>query len=103
MSICDTQPVTAEGIRKLLAASGDLQFLPSPASLSQAREFVRFQAPDVLVIDKAFGMQAILDFLSEARHTSNARARTNIVIWGVSVTEAEALTFSSGGRARVFA
>jgi len=97
VAICDTQPVTAEGIRNLLAGSSDLQFSQSPVSLNQAREFVRVQAPDVLLLDKAFGIQAILDFLSEAGHSGNGRARTNIVIWGVSVTEAEALRFLQGG------
>ena len=97
VAICDTQPVTAEGIRNLLAASEDLQFLQSPASLSQARDFVRLHAPDVLLIDKAFGIQAILDFLNEAGHAGNGRARTNVVTWGVSVTEAEALRFLQSG------
>src|SRR5215472_5219791 len=87
VAICDTQPVTAEGIRNLLAASEDLQFLQSPASLSQARDFVRLHGPDVLLIDKAFGIQAILEFLNEAGPAGNGRARTNVVIWGVSVTE----------------
>ena len=97
VAICDTQPVTAEGVRNLLAASGDLQFSQSPASVTQAREFVRLQAPDVLMIDKAFGIQAILEFLTEAGHAGNGRARTNVVIWGVSVTEAEALRFLQAG------
>jgi hypothetical protein len=65
-AISDTQPVTVEGVRNLLAASGDLPFSQSPASLSQAREFLRLHAPDVLLIDKVLGIQAILDFLNEA-------------------------------------
>ncbi|MBV8844332.1 MAG: response regulator transcription factor [Bryobacterales bacterium] len=95
--ICDTQPVTAEGIRNLLAGNGDLQFSLAAASLSQAREFARLHNPDVVVIDKGFGIQAILEFLSEAGHSGNGRAHTNIVIWGVSVTEAEALRFLQSG------
>jgi DNA-binding NarL/FixJ family response regulator len=95
--ICDTQPVTAEGIRNLLAGSGDLHFSLAAASLSQAREFARLQNPDVLVIDKAFGIQAILEFLAETAHAGNGRAKTSVVIWGVSVTEAEALRFLQAG------
>jgi DNA-binding NarL/FixJ family response regulator len=95
--ICDTQPVTAEGIRNLLSGSGDLHFSLAAASLNQAREFVRLHHPDVLVIDKAFGIQSILEFLADVAVPGNARTQTNIVIWGVSVTESEALRFLQSG------
>src|SRR5215472_15556407 len=95
--ICDTQPVTAEGIRNLLAGSGDLQFSLAAASLNQAREFARLHNPDVLVIDKAFGIQTILEFLAETGRAGNGRGKTSVVIWGVSVTEAEALRFLQAG------
>ena len=60
VSICDTQPVTAEGIRTLLAGSPDMMFADITDSLAQALDLVRRSSPDVLMIDKAFGIQAIL-------------------------------------------
>jgi len=100
VSICDTQPVTAEGVRTLLAGSADMRFADVADSLAQAQDLVRRTAPDVLMLDKAFGMQAILDWLSELKaseHTTSEANPTAIVIWGVSVSEAEALRFLQAG------
>ena len=90
--ICDTQPVTVAGVRALLESSGDLRFLEGAESLSEAAAMARASLPDVLMVDKAFGVQAILEWLS----TDPAQG-TAIVIWGVSVTEAEALRFLQAG------
>jgi two-component system nitrate/nitrite response regulator NarL len=95
VSICDTQPVTAEGVRTLLAGSPDMRFAEVTDSLTQALDQVRRNAPDVLMLDKAFGMQSILEWLSELR--TNELQPTAIVVWGVSVTEAEALRFLQAG------
>jgi DNA-binding NarL/FixJ family response regulator len=95
ISICDTQPVTAEGVRTLLGGSTDMRFAEVADSLAQALELVRRTSPDVLMIDKAFGMQAILEWLSDLR--TNEQATTAIVVWGVSLTEAEALRFLQAG------
>ncbi|MEQ1885727.1 MAG: response regulator transcription factor [Bryobacteraceae bacterium] len=108
--ICDTQPVTAEGLRTLLRTSSDMELLQSIDSLSHAREFVQQERPSVLVIDKAFGIQAILDWLQDSRirdagtysqgNLRNETAREpqiGVVIWGTSITEAEALRFLQAG------
>lgn len=104
ISICDTQPVTAEGIRTLLSGSPDMRFAEVADSLPHALELVRRTSPDILMLDKAFGMQAILDWLSDLKDADlrsnadeNESHQTAIVIWGVSVSEAEALRFLRAG------
>lgn len=97
IAICDTQPVTAEGVKTLLTGAQDLRFAKASDSLRQASEWMRTQPPDVLVLDKAFGIQAILDWLMEWKGSSVYRAEVGIVVWGVSVTEAEALRFLQSG------
>ncbi len=94
--ICDTQPVTAEGVRTLLAGVPDLQFGKACESLAQAAELMRSALPDVLVLDKAFGIQAILDWLAGAQLGSEEHP-VGVVVWGVSITEAEALRFLQAG------
>lgn len=94
MLICDTQPVTAEGLRTLLAGSPDLKFGGVAESLDQASSLILGSSPDLLILDKAFGIQAVLDWLSTVR---DAETSTAIVVWGVSVTEAEALRFLQAG------
>ncbi len=97
IAICDTQPVTAEGIRNLLRGVPDLKFLNAPESLQQASEVVRKQRPDVLILDKGFGIQAVLDWLGEIQTGDGTPLHTAMVVWGVSVTEAEALRFLQAG------
>jgi DNA-binding NarL/FixJ family response regulator len=98
VSICDTQPVTAEGIRTLLSDCPDLKFEQATDSLSRAMEMLREAPPSVVVVDKAFGIQTILEWLTELRTADpDLSMRTGIVIWGVSVTEAEALRFLQAG------
>ena len=97
IAICDTQPVTTEGVRNLLRGITDLKFLTAPESLAQATEVVRKQFPDVLILDKGFGIQAVLDWLGEIQSGNGTPSKTGIVVWGVSVTEAEALRFLQAG------
>ena len=97
VAICDTQPVTAEGIRNLLRGVPDLKFLIAPETLAQATEVVRKQHPNVLILDKGFGIQAILDWLTEIQSGNEMPLQTGIIVWGVSVTEAEALRFLQAG------
>jgi DNA-binding NarL/FixJ family response regulator len=100
ISVCDTQPVTAEGVRTLLSGSTDMSFADATDSLAQALELVRRTSPDVLMLDKAFGIQAILEWLGDLKNAelqNGALRSTAIVIWGVSVTEAEALRFLQAG------
>jgi two-component system, NarL family, nitrate/nitrite response regulator NarL len=103
ISTCDTQPVTAEGVRTLLSGSPDMLFADITDSLAQALELVRRTSPDVLMLDKAFGIQAILEWLADLKAVELANSElgithpTAIVIWGVSVTEAEALRFLQAG------
>jgi DNA-binding NarL/FixJ family response regulator len=92
--VCDTQPVTAEGIRTVLAGNPDLHFHQMADSLGSALEMARRLQPDVMVVDKAFGIQAILEWLNEIRQSALG---VSVVVWGVSVTEAEALRFLQAG------
>src|SRR5437016_580290 len=96
IAICDTQPVTAEGIRNLLRGVPDLKFMTAPESLARATEVVRKQHPDVLILDKGFGIQALLDWLVDIQAEGGTQ-HTGMVVWGVSVTEAEALRFLQAG------
>ena len=96
IAICDTQPVTVEGIRNLLRDVKELKFLAAPESLAQAMEVVHRHHPDVLILDKGFGIQAVLDWLTEIQ-ASGTPVHTGMVVWGVSVTEAEALRFLQAG------
>jgi DNA-binding NarL/FixJ family response regulator len=81
-------------LRGVLGASPDLEFLRVSDSMSNALETARLFRPALLILDKAFGTQAVLDALAELRTTDRPVAA---VVWGVSITEAEALRFVQAG------
>jgi two-component system nitrate/nitrite response regulator NarL len=92
--VCDTQPITAEGLRTLLTAAGDLEFLASLNSLEMATQLVSARPPDLVIVDKGFGMRIVLDWIHDLKLADAAPA---VVVWGVSMTEAEALRLLQAG------
>ncbi len=94
IAVCDTQPITAQGLRNLLATSEDLEVVEAMNSLETATAFVRANAPDIVVVDKGFGMRAVLDWIHDLKL---ADATPAITVWGVSMTEAEALRLLQAG------
>ncbi len=93
--VCDTQPITTEGLKAVLSEREDLRYLASGHSLSEINDLIRNSRPDIVIIDKSFGIQAVLDWITHIK--SGAYHSTEIVVWGVSVTEAEALRFLQSG------
>lgn len=94
VAICDTQPITAEGLKMLLGTSEDLEFCDMVDSLELATTLLRRSSPDILLIDKGLGMHSVLDWLNDLRLLPTM---PSVVIWGVSMTEAEALRLLQSG------
>jgi two-component system, NarL family, nitrate/nitrite response regulator NarL len=99
VSVCETQPLTIFGLEHLLQSTSDLEFGSfhgSPAEWSIAPNAER---TDILVIDKGLGAKVVLDTLTQLaaeRQTGRATVPA-VVIWGMSITEAEALRFLQAG------
>jgi len=77
IGICDTQPVTIEGLRSLLRSCNDMQVVGSATSLYGGLELVKNHTPSVVIIDKAFGLPAVMDWLANLRMLG-----TFSVVWG---------------------
>ncbi|MEX2263156.1 MAG: response regulator transcription factor [Bryobacteraceae bacterium] len=92
--ICETQPVTSEGIRSTLESCYDLKLVGTASSLSLGMEMVKNLQPTVVLIDKALGLQGVLDWLGALRMEGKITAP---VVWGVSMNEAEALRMMQSG------
>jgi two-component system, NarL family, nitrate/nitrite response regulator NarL len=78
----------------LLARSSDLRFQDSVDSLQEAADRVRDTAPDLVLLDKSFGIQTLLKWIGELRGSIND---TSLVVWGSSISEPEALRLLQGG------
>jgi two-component system nitrate/nitrite response regulator NarL len=92
VGICDTQPVTIEGLQSLLSGCQDMQVVGSANTLFSGLELVQNHTPSIVIIDKAFGFPAVIDWVSNLRNTG-----TCSVVWGVSLNEAEALRIMQAG------
>lgn len=93
--VCESQPVTAAGVRSLVDDNPPLKYAGACDTLSRCRELVRQFEPRAVILDKALGMQAVLDWMADLR--LNGPVSTGAVVWGVAMTEAEALRFLQGG------
>jgi len=94
VAICDSQPVAVEGLRAVLASCEGLTFAWAAHSITEAVERMAQVRPGVLVLDKAFGIQAVTACLNLVRVKG---WETATVVWGVSITDAEALRFLQAG------
>ena len=113
VAICDTQPITAEGMKNLLAAVADLEFAGVTGTLEAAMSSIEsgrssgesagdstgrapagIRTPDIMILDKGFGMRAVLDWIHDLKL---ADATPAVMVWGVSMTEAEALRLLQAG------
>ena len=94
VAACDTQAITAEGLKNLLGGCPDLEFTEVLNSLESARQCVLERSPDLMILDKGFGMRAVLDWIHELKLSEATPA---ITVWGVSMTEAEALRLLQAG------
>jgi DNA-binding NarL/FixJ family response regulator len=92
--LCETQPLLIEGVKSLLRSCADLRMVGAVGSLATAAELIRQRKPHVVVVDKGFGLPAVSDWIAYALAQEDAPA---IVVWGASMTEAEAVRFVQAG------
>lgn len=99
VSICETQPLTVHGLQHLLESTDDLAFGSAHASPAEWMLSAGADRTDVLIIDKGLGAKTVLDALNQlpAEHGQNRSTVPAVVVWGMSVTEAEALRFLQSG------
>ena len=62
---CETQPITAEGLRVVVSNCPELEFQTAANSLMDGAAMLRDNPPDILVVDKGFGAQAVLAWVAE--------------------------------------
>lgn len=92
VAICDTEPIAIEGLRAMLEPVEDLQVVGAETSLISAMDIVREYSPSLVLIDKAFGIHAVMDWTRRVRG-----AGTSALVWGVSVSAGEAMRIVQAG------
>ena len=97
VAVCDTEPVAIEGLRSLLQSADGLRVVAAETTLADGLDAVRELRPRLAVVDKAFGMQAVMDFVHSVRHTEE----TAVIVWSTGFSELEALKLMQAGAAGV--
>lgn len=92
--VCDTEPIAIEGLRSLLNASPDLRVIAAETSLARGVDLVRAHLPAIAIIDKAFGIHAVMDWVQAIRSTALTTAP---LVWGIGLSAAEALRLVQAG------
>lgn len=94
VAVCDTEPVAIEGLRNLLESAEGLSLVAAETALDNAILAVRELRPSMLILDKAFGLQPVIDCLA-CLPANGATVPT--VVWGSTMSEAEAVRFLQAG------
>jgi two-component system, NarL family, nitrate/nitrite response regulator NarL len=94
VGVCDTQPITTAGVQAVLSACPDMEYSWSVSSLEDGLRMYRQQPTQVVLADKGLGINGLLHWILNLRAAPTATA---VVIWGSSLTEAEALRFVQAG------
>src|SRR5215467_1628616 len=98
VAICDTEPIAIAGLRSLLDSHQDLLLVGAENSMPSGLDMVRQLKPAVVIIDKAFGIHAVLDWIPKSALASH---NTASVVWGASIHGAEAVRFMQCGASGV--
>ncbi len=98
IAVCDTEPIAIEGLRGLLESTGDLRVVAAESTLADGMDAVRELRPAILLVDKALGFRALLDWLVALRQMD---PRPAVIVWAAALSEAEALRILQAGAAGV--
>jgi len=94
IAIFDTEPIVIEGVRRLLDSREGVRVVAAQLSLAEAMDIVREFHPSVLLVDRSFGIRAVMDLLKLVSESGSA---TGVILWSGAMTEAEALRFLQAG------
>ena len=92
--ICDTEPIAIAGMQSLLEESRWMSVVAGENSLSGGIDAVRDLAPSLLIVDKGFGSQAVMDWISGLRVSDS---HTTVMVWSSALSESEAVRFLQAG------
>ena len=95
LGLVETQPATVEGVRTITGGVGGFTCRWSSGSLVLGMQLLRQDPVDLLIVDKALGLQAVIDMLTGIEGLSGRRP--GVIVWGTSMSEPEALKLLQAG------
>lgn len=95
LGLVETQPATVEGVRAITGGAGGFTCRWSSGSLVLGMQLLRQDPVDLLIVDKALGLQAVIDMLTGIEGLSGRHP--GVIVWGTSMSEPEALKLLQAG------
>lgn len=92
--LCDPQPVVQRGLDGLLERNGGFELLASSSQLADVGGIVQSHRPDVVIIDRSFGMHAALDAIAALKQ---AEPPVQVVIWASTISDIECFRLLQAG------
>jgi two-component system nitrate/nitrite response regulator NarL len=94
VAICDVEPIAIEGVRALLQSRRDLLLVGTENCVASGLDMVKNLKPAIAIIDKGFGLHAVLEWIAQSTSVSEATA---VVVWGTAMHSAEAVRYMQSG------
>ncbi|MGO9239563.1 MAG: LuxR C-terminal-related transcriptional regulator [Bryobacteraceae bacterium] len=98
IGLCDVQPVMAEGVRAILRGDPQLEWRWNAFSMDQLRRAQAEDPAEVLLVDRAFGSLAVIDWLNSFNHDPE---RPKVAVWSTVMSVLEAERFVCAGASGV--
>lgn len=92
--LCDPQPVVRQGLEAMLADSPEFELRAFCERVEDVGGLASREKPDVLILDRGFGMQQALDALAAVRSRS---PETAVVFWAAAITDVECFRAMQAG------
>jgi len=91
---CDQQPIMLEGLKRILAAAGEFEYLGSAHSFPEALDALREQRPAVILIDHSAELKFLFQFFSDVR---SVEPTCHPVLWIHDLAESDCLRALQAG------
>lgn len=92
--VCDPQPIVRQGLASILDGSGQFALADSTSTLREALENLDASRTGILVLDRSFGMHALVEGINDVQRLS---PRTEVVIWAGNISDVESFRLLQAG------
>ncbi len=88
ISVClsDPQPIIQEGLKSVLEACEDIEFVSAVASLEEVSLEIERHRPTIVVVDRGFGMHKLIEWVEQVPLNS---PQTEVVVWAAAISDVE--------------
>lgn len=93
---CDPQPIIHQGLATVLGGTSEFEFVDSSLTLEDVISQVDALHPGIVLIDRSFGMHALVEAIMAVRRCST---NSEIVVWAANISDVESFRlFQAGAR-----